>query len=81
MRSQLPMSGELTDAILALLQRKRAGDELDTEARIPAIHAYLDEAIAAYEARIQAMEKETKETDQSMLDELFRALLKEAWDS
>lgn len=81
MCSQLPVSGELTEAIHALLQRKRAGDELDNEARIPVIHAFLDETITIYEARIQAIAKEAKDTDQSMLDELFRALLKEAWDS
>ncbi len=79
--AQLPSSGELTEAIQALLQRKRAGNELDSEPRIPVIHAFLEEAIPAYETRIGAMAKEKKETDQSMLDDLFRALLKEAWDS
>jgi len=81
MRSQLPVSGALTEAIHALLQRKRADDELDSEAPIPVVHDFLDETITTYEARIQAMAKEMKDTDQSMLDELFRALLKEAWDS
>ncbi len=80
MGSQLPESGELVNAIQALLQRKRAGDERDSEARIPVIHAFLEEAIAAYEARVEAMVKEPKGADQSMLDDLFRALLKEAWE-
>lgn len=81
MGSQLPVSGELIEAIHALLQRKRAGDELDSEARIPVIHAFLEETIAAYEVRIEAMMKEPKGVDQSMLDDLFRAFLNEAWDS
>lgn len=79
-RAQLPAGGQLTDAIVDLLQRKRAGDELDTEPRIPAIHAFLEERIAAYEAQITSMEKETKRADQSALDDLFRTLLKDAWD-
>jgi len=79
--AQLPANGEFTGAIHALLQRKRAGDELDSEARIPVIHAFLEATIAAYEARIGAMAKEMKDADQSMLDDLFRALLKEAWES
>ena len=66
-RSQVPPDGELTDAIIHLLARKIAGDEFDLEMRIPAIHDFLVEHIAAYESRIKTLPEDGVRADPSRL--------------
>lgn len=74
----LPDTSELKKAVLGLLDRKRAGDELDEGPRIAEINAYAEERIAYYEQAAAAQPAAEGVVDGS-LDALFRASLKEAW--
>ncbi len=77
---QLPEESDLTRAIRDLLRRKLAGDELALEPRIPFIHAFVEEGIGQYKALAQELPKEGAVSDHAPLDNLFRALMGEAWD-
>lgn len=77
----LPEDSELKQAILQLLKRKIAGDEMDLERRIEPINAYIEEKIAYYERAASAMPEAGRgpELDRR-LDEMFRYVLEEVWD-
>jgi uncharacterized protein len=79
MRSELPGAGALTDAVQSLLQRKLAGDELDMEPQIPVIHAFINDRIAVYKQFVEGLPREVNARDHMALDDLFRALIQEAW--
>ena len=70
--------GMLKEEILDLLERKKAGEELDLEHRIPAIHQFLDSEIEALEAYAKTLPPRIGDpTDK--LDSLFRETLKQVW--
>lgn len=65
---------------MELLARKIAGDELDYEPRINPINEFLETKIPYYEQIAHGLrDADGRLNDQ--LDELFRAALKEVWDS
>ncbi|RUT30553.1 nucleotidyltransferase domain-containing protein [Paenibacillus zeisoli] len=77
-RELIPEDSELNRAIRELLDRKKAGDELDYEPRLTRIHEYLIEQIAYYEKTII----EQKQADGGLdgqLDKLFIGALQEVW--
>ncbi|MBW7456294.1 nucleotidyltransferase domain-containing protein [Paenibacillus sepulcri] len=75
----VPGGSGLKMAIDRLLVRKKAGDELDIEARIDPLNAYLEERIAYYEGLASSTPVSEGATN-SQLDELFRAALRQAWE-
>lgn len=74
----IPANTSLYIEIAELLRRKKAGDELDLEPQLPAIHSFLKERIAWYEQRAGAMAHKTI-VDAAELDRIFRAALDEVW--
>jgi len=75
----LPRGGELDRLIGELLARKKAGDELDDEPRLPAINAYIEEQLASLEQAAARLPGAKSDIDLE-LDALFRELLREAWN-
>lgn len=74
----VPEGGALKSAIMELLARKQAGDEMDDEPRINPINEFLEERIGYYERAAAGMQ--TAEGDQDRrLDDLFRSALQEVW--
>lgn len=75
----IPKDGALWLMVQQLLARKKAGEELDYEARLNPINDYLEE-------RLQGLEKsaaEMKSADLNLggrLDTLFRSALQEVWN-
>ncbi|MDF2960664.1 MAG: hypothetical protein K0S39_2399 [Paenibacillus sp.] len=75
----VPRGSELKAVIDALLVRKRAGDEMDCESRINPINEFLEERIEYFERMAACMLSSDGGQDQR-LDDLFRSVLKEAWE-
>ncbi|AKG33256.1 nucleotidyltransferase domain-containing protein [Paenibacillus durus] len=75
----LPGGSELKAVILDLLDRKKAGDEMDFEPRINPINDYLEEKIAYYERTASEMRPGDGNQDQQ-LDDLFRSVLHDVWE-
>lgn len=75
----IPPDSELYSAIQLLLERKRAGDELQLEPRLSLINDFLEERMAYYEKTAPLMSPSTGPLTQQ-LDELFLAALREAWE-
>jgi predicted nucleotidyltransferase len=71
------LSPELVVEIDQLLERKKAGDELDMEPKIEIINEFLDERIEHFSA--SAKRTESRDTDIAVLDNLFREMLQKVW--
>ena len=68
----------LKQEIDQLLLRKRSGEEMDVEPKLPNIHAFIEEKLNEYESL--AKDKKHQDTDlDQRLDALFRNALVEAW--
>lgn len=76
----LVSEGELLDEINRLVARKKAGDELDQEHRIPSIDAFIHEQLGYLEERAKTVPVTTVHQD-TKLDQLFRTSLTEVWGS
>ncbi|MNB71992.1 putative nucleotidyltransferase [compost metagenome] len=74
----VPAESSLRTVIDGLLFRKRAGDEMDFEARINPINDFLEERIAYYERTAPGMRPGDGNQDQQ-LDDLFRTMLHDVW--
>lgn len=70
-----PLEDVLIAAVQDLLDRKKAGDELDKEPRIGVINEFLKREIEYYSLCVVNME--SKKVDDALLDNLFRHTLKE----
>jgi uncharacterized protein len=70
--------GRLMDEILALLERKKSGDELGSGPRISVINEYLESSIRTLTEKLQTGWK-TQRPDSLLLDDLFRRTLSEVW--
>jgi hypothetical protein len=73
---QLPES--LQEPVGELLARKRAGDELTSGPRIPAINAFLDERVAHFREVADSLPLGVK-ANWEVLDGVFRECLGQAW--
>ncbi|MFF2091751.1 nucleotidyltransferase domain-containing protein [Paenibacillus sp. NPDC058174] len=78
MRELLPPDSEVGMEVSGLLERKRAGEELDSGLPLQAINDYLEERIRYFGQTASDMPAVQEETEQQ-LDILFRQLLTEAW--
>ncbi|PZM64529.1 nucleotidyltransferase domain-containing protein [Paenibacillus dendritiformis] len=79
-RELVPEGSELRQAIERLLERKRSGEELDVECRIPSINAYLEDRIEHYERTAVHLRSPAGQQRQDQeLDKLFRSALQEVW--
>jgi predicted nucleotidyltransferase len=74
----IPKNSELHRVISHLLQRKKAGDELDYEPKLHPINDYLEERLAYFE-RIALALGQGEGTRDELLDCLFRNALNEVW--
>ncbi|CAH1216849.1 hypothetical protein PAECIP111893_04188 [Paenibacillus plantiphilus] len=74
----VPSDSELKAVIEQLLERKKAGDELDYEPRINPINEYLEQRIAYFENATSAVPASQSWRDEE-LDELFRSALQEVY--
>lgn len=74
----VPAESSLRTVIDGLLVRKRAGDEMDFEARINPINDFLEERIAYYERTASGIRPGDGNQDQR-LDDLFRSVLQDTW--
>lgn len=74
----VPSDSELKVVIEQLLERKKAGDELDYEPRINPINEYLEQHIAYFENAASAVPTSEGWRDEE-LDELFRSALQEVY--
>jgi predicted nucleotidyltransferase len=74
----IPENSELRNVVEKLLERKKAGDELDLEPRLNPIHEYLRERIEYYE-RTAVCQKAAEGGNDAELDALFRDALREVW--
>lgn len=75
-----PPSDEALAAIRTLLSRKMAGDELDTEVQIQAIHEFLSEQVAHFERFTKTAPFIQPEGATELLNQLFRATLRQVWE-
>ncbi|GGG63584.1 nucleotidyltransferase domain-containing protein [Paenibacillus radicis (ex Gao et al. 2016)] len=80
MKEILPLDGEVGKEVISLLERKRAGEELDSAPPLKAINDYLEEKIVYFEQAASAAPAVHEDTEQK-LDILFRELLTEAWQT
>ncbi|MFD3269850.1 DNA polymerase beta superfamily protein [Paenibacillus dendritiformis] len=77
-RELVPEGSELRHNIERLLERKRSGEELDVECRIPSINAYPEERIEHYERTAVHLRSPAGQQRQDQeLDKLFRSALQE----
>ena len=74
----MPEGSGLKAAILDLLARIRAGEEMDYEPRIDPINEFLEEKIAYFERAASSMQVAEGGQD-AQFDDLFRSALKEVW--
>ncbi|MFD1175392.1 nucleotidyltransferase domain-containing protein [Paenibacillus puldeungensis] len=79
-RELIPAGSELMDSVIQLLARKKAGEELDLEAKLLPIHAYLEERLLYFE-EVAARFKEQQGGIDARLNELFLSALHEVWGS
>ncbi|MBX0313834.1 nucleotidyltransferase domain-containing protein [Planococcus glaciei] len=70
--------GELKKEVLLLLDRKKAGVEIDLEEKISAIHDFLEIEIVRLEAYVRTL-TEKPEDSTAKLNRLFRGTLEEVW--
>lgn len=74
----IPEGSRLRVTVEHLLQRKKAGEELDFEPRLQPINDYLEERISHFERLAPAM-GQGESTQDEQLDGLFRSTLNEVW--
>ncbi len=74
---KLALDLELKDAIAKLLERKRAGNELDKGEKIPAISNFIESELARWDN--SEIPKSVVACPGIKLDEFFRESLKEVW--
>ncbi len=77
--SSLELDLELKDAIFALLERKRAGDELDMGDKIPLISHFIEVELARWEN--SEIPKSALAPRGDQLDEFFRQSIRQVWES
>ena len=75
--NQLVGSDELKDAINELLRRKKEGQELDREPRIPVITEFIETELERLGSK--SFDGNNSNTDTDRLDEVFRLVLEEVW--
>lgn len=68
---------DVSDAIAALLERKRAGEELDRGPRVPALSSFIEGEIARHER--DGVHRRRPEVRTEPLSDLFRRALTEVW--
>jgi len=68
---------ELKDAINELLRRKKEGQELDREPRIPVISEFIETELERLGSK--SFDGNNSNTDTERLDEIFRLVLGEVW--
>lgn len=64
--------------IKILLDRKKSGEELDLEPRIDIINSFLEDQIEYYQDYVRNLQNK-RNYDYTVLNDLFRSILKEAW--
>lgn len=74
----IPEGSRLRVTVEHLLQRKKAGEELDFEPKLQPINDYLEEQISHFERLAPAM-GQGESTQDEQLDGLFRSALNEVW--
>ncbi len=72
-------AGELKAAIDQLLARKRRGEELDVEPRIPVINTFVEQQLDHFNALVKTYGR-LAQPDTGRLDQLFRDTLEEVWE-
>ena len=70
--------GRLLEEIVALVERKKSGDELGSGPRIAVINEYLESNIRTLTEQLRTVEK-PQPPDSLLLDNLFRRTLSEVW--
>ncbi|MCA1292127.1 nucleotidyltransferase domain-containing protein [Paenibacillus sp. alder61] len=75
----IPPESALMDAVQRLLARKKAGEELDLEPKLTAIHEYLEERLNYFEEAAAQFRTEPSQLEDERLDVLFRSALREVW--
>ncbi|WP_106766762.1 nucleotidyltransferase domain-containing protein [Paenibacillus faecalis] len=74
----LEADSELKRTIDTLLIRKKSGQEIDFEPRLPVLNDFIEEQISVYEGRVREIQTQETQLD-DRLDHLFRTALAEAW--
>jgi predicted nucleotidyltransferase len=77
---ELVHDAPLKEAITTLTERKRAGEELDVEPRIPILDRFIDKCIKHFHEFLRAFDYRTQ-PDTDKLNDLFRATLQEVKES
>ncbi len=80
MKEIMPPDSEVGMEVRGLLERKRAGEELDSGLPLKAINDYLEERIRYFGQAASEAPAVHEDTEQE-LDILFRQLLTEAWQT
>jgi predicted nucleotidyltransferase len=76
----VPKESELYAMIEQLLIRKKSGEELDYEPKLPTINDYLEDRIVHFEQAAASLKQADGGQDEQ-LDKLFRRALQEVWGS
>lgn len=74
----IPTDTELYQVIGHLLQRKKAGEELDMEPRLSVVNDFIQQQIAYFEQKAPLLQHVESGRDQQ-LDDLFRTAVNEVW--
>lgn len=74
---KLVLPEELKQAVIRLLENKRAGEELDKGAKIPVISDFIESEFARWANSI--IPKNNRTSHGSQLDEFFRESIKKVW--
>lgn len=74
----IPADTELYQVIGYLLQRKKAGEELDIEPRLSVVNDFIQQQIAYFEQKAPLLQHMESGRDQQ-LDDLFRTAVNEVW--
>lgn len=74
----VPAGSELRLQIEELLARKKAGDELDYEPKLHVLNDYIERQLIQLEQEASKIQAAKADVD-GLLDDLFRATLREAW--
>lgn len=72
------MTDNVRQEINNLLLRKKSGEELDKEARIPVIDKYIETKIAHFQEMLKEFEYKNQPTNNE-LNAIFRSTLKDVW--
>jgi predicted nucleotidyltransferase len=74
----IPVDTELYQVIEHLLERKKAGEELDMEPQLSVVNDFIEQQIAYFEQKAPLLQHMEGGRDQQ-LDEMFRATVNEVW--